>query len=52
MVKKQQYKGKSLFRCGSCSLLYLKEAIAYDCEVYCKKHKSCSLEISKQAVRL
>ncbi|MDP3697993.1 MAG: hypothetical protein Q8R47_00245 [Nanoarchaeota archaeon] len=52
MVKKQQYKGKSLFRCELCNFLYNKENFALECEAYCKKHKSCSLEITKKAVKV
>jgi len=52
MVKKQQYKGKTIFRCEACNFRYNKEDLALQCEAYCKKHKSCSLEITKQAVRL
>lgn len=52
MVKRQQYKGKSLFRCEECNLLYNQGELALQCQAYCKKHKSCSLEITKKAVQL
>jgi len=52
MVKKQQFKGKTLYRCEECNFLYNKEDLASECEAYCQKHKGCSLEITKKAVRL
>ncbi|MBI4147581.1 hypothetical protein HY494_02930 [Candidatus Woesearchaeota archaeon] len=50
MVKKQQYKGKTLYRCEACNFLYNQEELALECEAHCRKHKSCSLEITEKAV--
>ncbi|MEK6809897.1 MAG: hypothetical protein AABY40_04430 [Nanoarchaeota archaeon] len=52
MVKREQYKGKTLYRCEACDFRYNQGETAAQCEVYCKEHKSCSMEITKKAVRL
>ena len=52
VVKREQYKGKTLYQCEACNFMYNQGELALQCEAYCKKHKSCSLEITKKAVRL
>ncbi len=39
-----------LYTCPECGLSYNKKDLAKRCEDWCKKHKSCNLEITKQAV--
>lgn len=36
-----------LFQCPECGLHYTDEAIAKQCEAWCKQYKSCNLEITK-----
>ena len=40
-----------LYQCKECKLYYKDKNLAKECEEYCKSHKSCSLEITKHAVR-
>ena len=40
-----------LFKCNICRFKYKTKALANQCEAYCKKYKSCSLEITKHAVK-
>jgi hypothetical protein len=51
MVKEIKKYGKIYFQCEECSFLYEKRRLAEKCEAYCKKHNSCSLEITRQAVK-
>ncbi|MHA1906881.1 MAG: hypothetical protein ACW98Y_06280 [Candidatus Thorarchaeota archaeon] len=39
-----------LFLCEECGLLYKEEHWAEKCEVWCKEHKSCNIEITQHAV--
>ncbi|MBI2550097.1 hypothetical protein HYV83_02850 [Candidatus Woesearchaeota archaeon] len=52
MVSKTASKGKSFFVCGECGFAYGTENLAHECEDWCRKHHSCSLEITKHAVNL
>lgn len=38
---------QKLFQCPECGLHYEDEAIAKQCEAFCKEHNGCSLEITK-----
>ena len=37
--------------CEECKFKYKDKATAQKCENWCKKHKSCNLEITKHAVQ-
>ena len=39
------------FVCGACGLVYKEEKLAIKCEKWCKKNKSCNLEIAIHAVK-
>lgn len=43
--------GKRIYRCSECSLGYTDEKIAAACQAWCKKHKSCNLDIIKYAIK-
>ena len=51
MVKEEQYEGKTIYACSICGFGYETTELAQQCENYCKEHSSCSLEITKNAVR-
>ncbi|MEK6982092.1 MAG: hypothetical protein AABX38_04135 [Candidatus Micrarchaeota archaeon] len=51
MVKEEKYKGTNIYLCDVCNLRYNKKKLAEACEDFCKKYKSCSLEITKHAVK-
>ena len=46
MVKKV----RKLSVCGSCGFKYKTKALANKCEAWCKKNKSCNLNITKYAI--
>ena len=41
---------KKLFQCSECGLHYENEETAKQCEAWCKKYSSCSLDITKLSV--
>jgi hypothetical protein len=43
-------KGK-LYECKECGMKYNDKELARKCETWCKKHKSCNLEIIKHSVK-
>ena len=47
MVKESEKK----FLCEECGMVYLEKDMAQKCEDWCKKYKSCNLEIIKHAVK-
>jgi hypothetical protein len=47
MVKRN----KTLYVCEECKLQYREKYWAEKCEEWCKKHKSCNLEITKHAIK-
>lgn len=52
MVKTLTKNNKKYFTCEECNFAYLYKKIAKQCEEYCKKHHSCSLEITKHSVKI
>ena len=50
MVTIIQKDDKTLYRCPECNLLYKEKEIAEKCEAWCREHKSCNLDIIKEAV--
>lgn len=45
-------KNNLLYQCPECGLKYKEKEWAEKCERWCKKHKSCNLEITKHAVNI
>jgi ABC-type lipoprotein release transport system permease subunit len=41
----------NLYQCPECGLLYKDKKWALKCQSWCRKHKSCNLQIIKQAVK-
>lgn len=39
------------YKCPECGLEYKEKSWAEKCETWCKKHKSCNLEITKYAFK-
>ncbi len=52
MVKEEIKKVKEYYQCGECEFFYKDKEWAKKCEDFCKKHKSCSIEITKHAVEI
>ncbi len=51
MVKEIEKDGRKLFQCEECSFLYKEKEWAEKCEDYCREKHSCSLDITKHAVK-
>lgn len=39
-----------LYQCPECGLHYKDEEVAKKCEIFCKEHSACSLEITQYSV--
>jgi len=50
MGKTINQKQQIVFICKECGMKYHDEATAKKCEEWCKKNKSCNLEIIKYAI--
>ena len=51
MAKEKLIKDRKYYVCEECGLRYEDIETAQKCEDYCKKHKSCSLEIIKNSIQ-
>ena len=40
-----------LYQCENCKLSYKNKILAEKCQNWCKKHKSCNLEIIKHSLK-
>ena len=52
MAKEINFEGKIVYKCMKCGWMYRDKDIANKCESWCKKHKSCNLELAKYAIKL
>lgn len=52
MVKEVLKNGKKYYMCEACDMFYENRELAQKCEDFCNKYHSCSLEITKHAVKL
>ncbi len=50
MVRETIRDKEKLYQCEECKFKYLEKKWAKKCEQWCKKHKSCNLEIVKHAI--
>jgi len=50
MVKDIRQKDATLFQCEACGLKYASREVGEKCEAWCTEHKSCNLDIIKDAV--
>lgn len=51
MVRKIKKKDKEFYQCEECGLFYKEKNWAEKCEAWCRKNKSCNLNIIKHAVK-
>ncbi|MEK6847295.1 MAG: hypothetical protein AABY16_03955 [Nanoarchaeota archaeon] len=51
MVKEKIVNGQKCYFCEECYFVYYDIKKARECEEWCKKHKSCNLEIVKYAIK-
>ncbi len=52
MVRAKIINGCKCYLCEECHMNYSLKKLACECETWCKKHKSCNLEIIKQSIKL
>ena len=52
MVNEIEHKGKTYYQCEICKFYYKKKELATQCEEFCRKHKSCSLKLTKYAIKI
>ena len=52
MVKEIEKNSKKYFICELCNMAYNSKELAQKCEDWCRKYKSCNLEIIKHAIEL
>ncbi len=48
-IKEKEINNKNLYQCKECGLHYRDKDTAEKCEVWCKEHKTCNVEITSQA---
>ncbi|MBI2476022.1 MAG: hypothetical protein HYV67_02160 [Candidatus Taylorbacteria bacterium] len=51
MKKIIQQNDKTLYQCEECGLKYESKEIAEKCQAWCSEHKSCNLDVIKNAVK-
>lgn len=51
MVKEIK-RNNAYYQCEECGFLYKEKELAEKCQAYCRKYSSCSLEITKHAVKV
>lgn len=52
MVKENNIKGMKVYICERCDMAYKTREMAEKCEEFCGKYNSCSLDITKHAIKL
>ena len=52
MVEEKIVKSKNYFKCPICGFFYKEEQLTQKCEDFCKANRSCTLEITKYAVKI
>lgn len=50
MVFQKQWNGKTIYICEECKLGFDDKKVAKDCEDFCLKYRSCSIDITKKAI--
>ncbi|MEX2008509.1 MAG: hypothetical protein WD850_03405 [Candidatus Spechtbacterales bacterium] len=50
MVKTISTKTGQRYQCQECGLQYAEQELAEKCEAWCRKHKSCNIEITEHAI--
>lgn len=52
MVKEVKKGKEGHYVCEECNLAYKDKVMAKKCQSFCKKYKSCSIEITKHAIKI
>lgn len=51
MAKEKEQNSVKAYQCGECGFWYKDEETSEKCQAWCKKHKSCNLEIIKHSIK-
>ena len=51
VVKNTNQNNRSYWQCSECGFKYAEKEWAEKCEAWCREHKTCNVEITKQAIR-
>lgn len=43
---------KITYKCKECRMIYKNKSLAEKCEAWCKKYKSCNINIIKHSVKM
>ncbi len=52
MVKVIVKNNKKYYSCNICKFVYIDKNVAEKCEEWCSTYESCSLEITKNAIKI
>lgn len=52
MTEEKNLDGAIVYKCMKCGFLYAKKKDAVDCENWCRKNRSCNLDIVKRAIKV
>lgn len=52
MVEETNFEGKIVYKCMECGWMYKDITFAKKCERWCRKHKSCNLNLVKHAIKI
>ncbi len=52
MTEETNLKGEIVYKCRECGLYYKRKDNAEKCQNWCEKHKSCNLNITKNAIKI
>jgi len=50
-MDRKAMRNTGLFKCSECGFKYRKKELAEKCRKWCKKYRSCNVEITKYAVK-
>ncbi|MBI2543231.1 MAG: hypothetical protein HYW24_03535 [Candidatus Aenigmarchaeota archaeon] len=50
MPRKTLIDSAKIYKCGICGFGYKDEDMAQKCQAWCSEHKSCNLQITKNAI--
>ena len=51
MGKTTNYKQNNIYVCSECKMKYYDEETAKRCQAWCRKNKSCNLDIIRYAIK-
>ena len=52
MAEEANLEGEVVYKCMKCGYFYNDIEKAEECEKWCRKHKSCNLDITQHAIKI